>query len=166
MNRHYDRAKYLELINYARSVMPELSITSDVIVGFPGETYEEFKDTLSLVEEVGYTSLYTFIFSPRHGTPAESMPDPVSREEKGKWFKELTDLQEKIAAERTSAMKGKVYRVLAEEFADKDEKIVHGRTEGNIIIEFPADKNIIGQFVDVKVTESLTWILRGEMVKQ
>ena len=166
MNRHYDRAKYLELIDYARSVMPDLSITSDVIVGFPGETYEEFKDTLSLVERVGYTSLYTFIFSPRHGTPAERMPDPVSREEKGRWFKELTDLQEKIAAERTAAMKGRVYRVLAEEFADSGRKIVHGRTEGNIIIEFPAGENIIGKFVDVRVTESLTWILRGEMVNQ
>ncbi|MEE0981276.1 MAG: tRNA (N6-isopentenyl adenosine(37)-C2)-methylthiotransferase MiaB, partial [Acutalibacteraceae bacterium] len=77
-----------------RKVIPELSMTSDVIVGFPGETYEEFKDTLTWIEEVKFTSLYTFIFSSRPGTKAASMPDPVSREEKGVWFKELTDLQE------------------------------------------------------------------------
>ena len=86
MNRRYTREQYLELIRYARQVMPELSLTSDVIVGFPGETYEAFQDTLSLVEEVGFTSLFTFIFSPREGTPAAKMPDPVSREEKGRWF--------------------------------------------------------------------------------
>ena len=78
MNRRYTREQYLELIRYARQVMPELSLTSDVIVGFPGETYEAFQDTLSLVEEVGFTSLFTFIFSPREGTPAAKMPDPVS----------------------------------------------------------------------------------------
>ena len=95
--------------------MPELSVTSDVIVGFPGETYEEFKDTLSLIDYVKYTSLFTFIFSSRPGTKAASMPDPATREEKGKWFNELTSLQEKIAGERTASMNGKTYRVLVEE---------------------------------------------------
>ncbi len=95
MNRHYDRAKYLSLIEYAREVMPDLSITSDIIVGFPGETYEEFCDTLSLIEKVKYTSLYTFIYSARKNTKAAEMPDPITREEKGKWFDELLKLQEK-----------------------------------------------------------------------
>ena len=164
MNRHYDREKYLSLIDYAYKVMPELSITSDVIVGFPGETYEEFCDTLSLIEKVKYTSLFTFIFSARPGTKAYSMPDPVSRDEKGKWFKELTDLQERIAGERTANMKGKTYRVLVEGTA-KGEGMLSGRTGGNIIIEFPGDESLIGEFIDVTVTNPRTWIVYGEIAK-
>ncbi len=163
MNRVYTREGYLSLIEYAYEKMPSLSITSDIIVGFPGETYEEFCDTLSLIEKVKYTSLYTFIFSPRKGTKAASMPDPVSREEKGRWFKELTDAQEKIAGERTALMKGKTYRVLCEEKA-KRPGFISGRTEGNIIIEFPADENVIGSFRLVKVTECKTWVVDGELV--
>lgn len=165
MNRHYDREKYLSLIDYAYSVMPELSITSDVIVGFPGETYEEFQDTLSLIEQVKYTSLFTFIFSPRPGTKAYDMPDPVSREEKGKWFKQLTDLQEGIAAKRTASMLGKTYRVLVEEKA-KDEGMLSGRTQGNVIIEFPGDESLIGSFINVTVTNPRTWIVYGEIEKK
>ena len=164
MNRHYDREKYLSLIDYAYKVMPELSITSDVIVGFPGETYEEFKDTLSLIEAVKYTSLFTFIFSARPGTKAYTMPDPVSREEKGRWFKELTDLQESIAGQRTANMKGKTYRVLVEGKA-KGEGMLSGRTGGNIIIEFPGDDCLIGEFIDVTVTNPRTWIVYGEIAK-
>ncbi len=164
MNRHYDRKKYLELIDYAYSVMPGLSVTSDVIVGFPGETYEEFRDTLSLIEKVKYTSLFTFIFSPRPGTKAFNMPDPVSREEKGKWFKELTDLQEAIAGRRTASMSGHTYRVLVEEKA-KGEGMLSGRTQGNVIIEFPGDESLIGSFQNVKVTNPRTWIVYGELVK-
>lgn len=163
MNRHYDRAKYLQLIDYAYERMPELSITSDVIVGFPGETYEEFKDTLSLIERVKYTSLFTFIFSPRRGTKAYNMDDPVSREEKGKWFKELTDLQEKIAGTRTADMKGKVYKVLVEE-KSKNDGMLSGRTQGNVIIEFIGDESLIGEFAYVKVTNPRTWIVYGETV--
>ncbi len=161
MNRRYTREKYLDLLHYAYSVMPELSVTSDVIVGFPGETYEEFLETVSLVEEAKFTSMYTFIFSPRNGTKAAQMPDPVSREEKGKWFKELLDAQEKIAAVRTASMVGKTYRVLCESVSKGG--LIEGRTQGNIIIEFPAETSVIGSFRDVKVTESLTWILRGEL---
>lgn len=97
MNRHYTREQYLDLVNYAKEKIEGVSFTSDIIVGFPGETYEEFKDTLSLIKEVGYTSLFTFIFSSRKGTKAALMPDPVPYEEKSKWFKELCDLQESIA---------------------------------------------------------------------
>ncbi len=164
MNRHYDREKYLELIRYAREKMPGLSITSDIIVGFPGETYEEFCDTLSLIKEVEYTSLFTFIFSPREGTKAASMPDPVTREEKGVWFKELCELQESIAGRRTAAMKGKVFRVLCEGVSEKG--LLSGRTEGNVIIEFPGTADKVGSFVNVKVTEPKTWILFGEEVNQ
>lgn len=99
MNRHYTREHYLELIKYAKNVIPDVDITTDIIVGFPGETYEEFLDTVSLVKEVRYGSMFTFIFSPRKGTPASQMPDPVSKAEKTKWFLELLKAQEEIAAE-------------------------------------------------------------------
>ena len=130
MNRRYTREKYLSLLEYAYSVMPELSVTSDVIVGFPGETYEEFCETVSLVQRADFTSMYTFIFSPREGTKAASMPDPVSREEKGRWFKELLDAQEVIAAKRTASAVGKVYRVLCESVSKSG--LIEGRTEGNV----------------------------------
>ena len=96
MNRHYTREHYLELIEYAKKKIPDVDITTDIIVGFPGETYEEFLDTLSLVKEVRYGSMFTFIYSPRKGTPAAEMPDPVSKEEKTKWFLELLKVQETI----------------------------------------------------------------------
>ena len=96
MNRYYDREKYLELVREAKKRIPDIKLTSDVIVGFPGETYEDFKETLSLIKEVEFESLFTFIYSPRGGTSAAEMPDPVSREEKGKWFDELLELQDNI----------------------------------------------------------------------
>ena len=162
MNRRYTREKYLELLNYAYSVMPDLSVTSDVIVGFPGETYEEFRETVSLVEEARFTSMFTFIFSPREGTVAAKMSDPVPKEEKSKWFRELLDAQERIAAQRTASMVGRTYRVLSESVNDSG--MIEGRTSGNIMIEFPGDESVIGSFREVKVTESLTWILKGKMI--
>ena len=162
MNRHYDREKYLSLIAYARRKMPSLSITSDIIVGFPGETAAEFDDTLSLVDAVGYTSLFTFIFSPRPGTKAAGLPDPFDRAEKNRRFKALTDLQEQIAARRTAAMKGERFRVLAEECA-REPGYLSGRTQGNVIIEFPGDPALIGSFCTVEVTEPKTWVLKGRL---
>lgn len=164
MNRGYSGAQYLELLSYARHVMPGLSVTSDVIVGFPGENYEEFKDTLSLVEQVRFTSLYTFIFSAREGTAAASLLDNISHSEKVKWFKELTDLQEKIAAERTASMKGKEFKVLCEGETVTGKGVISGRTESNVIIEFPATADIIGSFQNVIVTEPLTWKVKGELI--
>lgn len=165
MNRRYTREKYLELINYAKEKIDGLSLTSDVIVGFPGETYEEFCDTLSLVKEVGFTSLFTFIFSARKGTKAADMPDPVSHKEKTKWFKELCDLQESIAAEHNAGMKGKTYRVLCEGESKNSADLLAGRTDGNVTIEFKGDKSLIGKFCFVKVTEPLNWIVRGELAE-
>lgn len=164
MNRHYTREKYLSLIDYAYKLMPDLSITSDIIVGFPGETYEEFCDTLSLVEKVNYTSLFTFIFSSRPGTKAAKMQDPVSREEKGVWFKQLTDLQEKVASKRTASMLGKTYRVLVEGKGRK-ENFLSGRTSGNVIIEFEGSQSLVGSFVNVEVTEPKTWIVYGKRLE-
>ncbi len=167
MNRHYTREQYLELINYAKALMgDELSITSDIIVGFPGESYEEFKETLSLVEEVKATSLFTFIYSPRKGTPAAQMPDPVTAEEKSKWFKELTDLQEKISAEQMALHKGRTYKCYVYGKGKLNDNYVAARNDGNLIIEFEGDESLIGTFQNIKVTEPLTFVMRGELVKE
>ena len=162
MHRHYDRAHYLEIVNYAKQVMPDICITSDVIVGFPGETHEEFLDTVSLVQEVEFTSLYTFIYSPRVGTPAASMEDPYTREEKQMWFEQLQYAQEQVASRRSAATKDQTFRVLVEGHS-KNGKL-NGRTSGNVMIEFEGPEELIGSFQKVKVTEPLTWILKGELV--
>ncbi|MBR2957046.1 MAG: TRAM domain-containing protein, partial [Clostridia bacterium] len=157
----YTREKYLSLVEYARKVMPDISLTSDIIVGFPGETYEEFRDTVSLIEEVEFTSLFTFIYSPREGTKAASMPDPVSRKEKGDRFRELTLAQEKIAANRCQKMLGQTYRVLCEDCTDGR---LSGRTDGSVMIDFDGDESMVGKFVNVKVTACRNWTLSGEIV--
>ena len=163
MNRHYDRKKYLEIVNYAKEKIDGLSLTSDIIVGFPGETYEDFKETLSLIKEVEFTSLFTFIFSPRVGTPAEKMDDPIPAEEKSKWFRELLDVQEEIAAKRCASMVGNIEKVLIEGETGKDGEL-NGRTSGNIIVELNAPKETIGTFQNVKITKARNWILKGELV--
>lgn len=163
MNRHYDRKKYLEIIEYAKKRIPDLSLTSDIIVGFPGETYEDFKETLSLVEEVGFTSLFTFIYSPRNGTPAAKMNDPISYKEKNRWFQELLALQEKISANRCANMVDKTYRVLVECATGKNNEL-QARTSGNIIVEVQGDESLIGTFQDVYITSARNWILKGKII--
>ena len=162
MNRRYRREKYIDIVKYAKERIPGVSLTSDVIVGFPGETYEDFQQTLSLIREVGFTSLFTFIYSPRKGTPAAVMDNPVSDEEKGRWFRELLDTQEEIAAARCAAMVGSVEKVLVEETA-KTDGVLCGRTSGNIIVEFKGDAGLIGSFCHIRITEARNWILRGEL---
>lgn len=161
MNRHYDRKKYMEIINYAKEKIDGLSLTSDIIVGFPGETYEDFKETLSLIREVEFTSLFTFIFSPRVGTPAAKMDDPVPYLEKSKWFQELLAVQEEIAAKRCASMVGNVEKVLVED--EGKNGILNGRTSGNIIVELEAPKDTIGTFQNVKITNARNWILKGKI---
>lgn len=165
MNRKYTREKYLSLVAYAKSVIPDLSLTSDIIVGFPGETYDEFCDTLSLIKEIEFTSLFTFIFSPRVGTRAEKMEDPIPYEEKSKWFTQLLEVQEKIAASRCASMVGSTERVLVEEQNAKT-GLLCGRTESSIVVEFPGDASMVGEFVQVEITEARNWILRGKLSPQ
>lgn len=162
MNRYYDREQYLELIKAAKERIPDVSLTSDIIVGFPGETYEDFKETLSLVEEVKFSSLFTFIYSPRNGTPASIMPDPVSREEKGKWFDELLRLQERIATENIEKYIGKTFRVLCDSYGS-EEGYMSGHTSGTAVIEFEGSEDLIGNFVDVRV-DSYTNVFKGTVI--
>lgn len=163
MNRHYDRKKYLEIIDYAKSKIPNLSLTSDIIVGFPGETYEDFKETISLIKEVEFTSLFTFIYSPRVGTPAAKMDDPIPAEEKSKWFRELLDVQEEIAAKRCASMVGSVEKVLIEGKKEKTNELT-GRTSGNIIVELDGSEDLIGTFQSVEITKARNWILKGKLI--
>lgn len=163
MNRGYTREQYLELIAYAKEKIPNLSLTSDVIVGFPGETYEEFLDTVDLIRQVEFTSLFTFIYSPRTGTRAAQMPDPVPIEEKTKWLQELCAEQEKIAAARCAESVGTVQRVLIEG-QNKKNGLLTGRTDGNIVVDFAGDTSLIGTFADVRITSARNWILGGELV--
>ena len=162
MNRYYDRESYFRLIAEAKQKIPDDSLTSDIIVGFPGETYEDFKQTLSLVKEVEFSSLFTFIFSPRNGTPAARMDDPVSREEKGKWFDELLKLQEEIAEKNINKHIGKTYRVLCEEQSERDGYLI-GHTDGTSVVEFKAEASLIGSFVNVKI-DSYSNVLCGTII--
>lgn len=165
MNRKYTRERYLELIQYAREKMPDISFSSDIIVGFPGETYEEFLDTVSLVEEVGFTSLFTFIYSPRVGTRAAKMEDPVSEQEKSRWFTELLQAQEATADKLAPTIIGTTQRVLVEEVSEK-RGVLCGKTEGNLNCDFEGSESLVGQFVDVKITDSRNWVLKGELVEK
>ena len=165
MNRGYTREKYLELINYAKELMGDsLSITSDIIVGFPGETYEEFLDTKSLVEEIEATSLFTFIYSPREGTPAAKLDDPVPHEEKAKWLAELLEVQEKMSAKQMKLHAGKTFKCFVYGKGKLGDNYLASRTDGNLIIEFEGDEGLIGTFQSVKVIEPLTYVLRGEKI--
>ncbi len=160
MNRHYDRETYLEKVNYAKSVMPELVLTSDVIVGFPGETEEEFEETISLIQQVHYDSLFTFIFSPRVGTPAASMEDPTPKEEKSRRFDRLCNLQNEISIQIHEGYVGRTLRCLVDG-VDKD--MLTARTEGGRLVRFAGSDSLIGTYQNITITGATTWSLTGEL---
>ncbi len=164
MNRRYTREKYLELVRMAREKMPDISLTSDIIVGFPGETYEEFQETLSLVREVKYTSIFTFIYSAREGTPAAKMEDPVPHAEKARWMKELLETQEKIAAERCASMMGSRQRVLVEGVDSRDDSLFC-RTGTNIVVKCMGSPDLVGSFAECEITDAKNWVLQGKFIK-
>ena len=161
MNRHYDTEKYLGLVDYARSRIPDIQLTTDIIVGFPGETYEDFLMTLDLLKKVKYDSAFTFIYSRREGTKAAEMEDPVSDEEKGKWFRELLDVQGSIGEDAYARYVGQTLRVLCEGRGRTDEKLLTGKSRQNIIVDFEGSDDLLGQFVDIKITKALPWALTG-----
>ena len=164
MNRHYDTAKYLELVDYARERIPDIQLTTDIIVGFPGETYEDFSQTLDLIRRVRYDSAFTFIFSRREGTRAAEMDDPVPEEEKGKWFRELLDVQGQIGEKAYETYVGSTMRVLCEGRGRTDEALLTGKSRQNIIVDFAGGEELLGTFVDVKIVRSLPWALIGEVI--
>ena len=163
MNRHYDLQHYEELLDYARKKMPQLSITSDIIVGFPGEKREDFEKTLELVRRTKYSALFTFIYSRRSGTAAEKLPDPVPAEEKSRWFRELLDTQGAIGSELLCGYVGKTLQVLAED-EGKTPGTLSCRSEDNTIVEVTAPPEMIGACMQVRITAAMNWALHGERI--
>ena len=164
MNRHYNVAQYMDLIRYAKEKIPGVTFSSDIIVGFPGETEEDFQATLDLVRKVGYMQLFTFIYSKRTGTPAAKLPDPTTHAEKAARMDRLLKTQEEFAFAATAAMTGQTVRVLVEA-AGRSEGTVNGRLDNNLVVEFKAPETLIGQWADVHVTGSRAALLVGELAE-
>ena len=164
MNRHYTRDYYLSLIDMIRSKMPDCGITSDIMVGFPYEDDKDFEDTLDLVNKVRYSGAFTFVYSPRKGTPAASMPQ-IPAEVSKRRIVELVDTQNRIVKEISKQFEGKVLRVLCEDLAPKGAGKVCGRSECGRMVTFGGDVHSIGNFYDVKIVKSQSASLFGEVVK-
>ena len=164
MNRRHTREQYLEKIRDLKALIPDIVLTSDIIVGFPGETTEEFEDTLKVLEEVRYDALFTFIYSPRKGTPAAEMDDPMTHKEKLVNFNRLTALQDQISEEKHAAYIGKTVRCLIDGESDDARYDLTARTPGNRLVRVVGDKSALGQFRDVKITDCNKWSLFGELV--
>ena len=165
MNRRHTREQYLEKIRDLKSLIPDIVLTSDIIVGFPGETTEEFEDTLKVLEEVRFDALFTFIFSPRVGTPAANMDDPMPREEKLANFNRLTALQDAISEEKHRAYVGRTVRCLLDGLSDDERYDLTARTPGNRLVRVVGGRSALGQFRDVKITDANKWSLFGELIE-
>ena len=165
MNRVYTREEYLDKVRRLREQVPDIVLTSDIIVGFPGETTPEFEDTLSLIEEVRFDALFTFIFSPREGTPAASMEDPMSMEEKKANFQRLVDAQNAISAEKHAAYIGRRLRCLVDGVGEEMGYPLVARTPGNRLVRLEnGEECLVGSFREVEITGANTWSLTGRLV--
>lgn len=165
MNRHYTFESYKKLADYMKEKMPDIAITTDIIVGFPGETEEDFCGTLNALEQIEYDNIYSFIYSKRKGTPAAEMEDPTSDEEKASRFKRLLDTQNNISNRKNQEYLGKTISVLVEGRSKTDEDKLTGRNEKNRLVHFSGDDSLIGQNVMVKITKADTFSLMGELIK-
>ena len=164
MNRKYTREQYLEIVEKVRSRMPDIVLTTDVIVGFPGETNEDFEETMSLLEQVRYDMIFSFIYSKRKGTPAEKMPDCLTDEEKHKNFDKMIELQNIISKEKNELYADKIEEILVEGKSKTNPEFMSGRTSGGKIVNFKGDETLLGELVKVKITETKTWSLGGVLV--
>lgn len=164
MNRKYTVAEYMEKINKVKAAMPDIVLTTDIIIGFPGETAEDVEGTLNVLREVEYDTIFSFIYSKRVGTPAATMPDVMTAEEKHKCFDRLLEVQNEISYRKNEAYLNRVVSVLVEGSSKNDPSMMSGRTEGGKIVNFQADASIAGQIADVKITQIRTWSLGGELV--
>ena len=165
MNRHYDRETYLSRILALREAVPDVALSTDVIVGFPTETEEDFSETLSLLETVRYDAFFSFLFSPRRGTPAERM-EPVPETVKAERFARLLDTQNRISLEKNTALIGSAARVLVEGKSKTNDRLLTGRTEKNRLVHFAGDDALIGRFVTVRITSADTYCLTGEAIPE
>ncbi|WP_019532619.1 tRNA (N6-isopentenyl adenosine(37)-C2)-methylthiotransferase MiaB [Paenibacillus ginsengihumi] len=166
MSRKYTREHYLELVRKIKAAIPDVVLTTDIIVGFPGETEEQFEDTLSLVKEVRYDSAFTFIYSPREGTPAAGMEDNVPYEVKRDRLIRLNEVLNAISKESNERLKGQIVEVLVDGESKNNAAVLAGRTRTNKLVHFEGPKELIGQFVQVKITETPTFYLKGDWVRE
>lgn len=165
MNRHYTKEQYLDLVRRIRQKNPDIALTTDIIVGFPGETEEDFAETMDVVEQVGYDSAFTFIYSKRTGTPAASMENQVPEDVVKERFDRLLERVQTLAAERAGKYVGETVEVLVEEMNGQDAALVTGRTSQNYLVHFPGDETLIGSVVSVKLVESKGFYYIGERVE-
>lgn len=166
MNRHYTRDDYLRIIDKLRTAAPDICISTDIIVGFPGETESQFADTLDLVDKVGYDSAFTFLYSIRPGTPAAKYPDQIPEEVKHERFDRLVEMVNRHSLERNQAYLGRTVEIMAEGESKRDEDRQAGRTDGFKLVNFDGDEQIRpGEFCKVEITEAKTFSLVGKLVK-
>lgn len=165
MNRHYTKEQYLDLVRRIREKNPEIALTTDIIVGFPGETEEDFAETMDVVEQVGYDSAFTFLYSRRTGTPAAAMEDQVPEEIVKDRFDRLLERVQELAAERAGKYLGRTVEVLVEEINGQDPSLVTGRTSQNYLVHFPGNAELIGSILPVKLVESKGFYYIGELIR-
>ena len=164
MNRKYTREQYLEIVRKVREAIPDVVLTTDIIVGFPGETNEDFEETVSILKEVEYDTIFSFIYSKREGTPAAKMEDCLTEEEKHRNFDRMLEVQNEISKRKNDMYEGTVQRVLVEGQSKNNEETLTGRTEGGKVVNFAGSATLVGEMVDVKITSSQTWSLFGEII--
>lgn len=165
MNRKYTREDYLKLIEKLRKTVPDITLSTDIIVGFPGETNEDFEETLSIVKEVEYDSAFTFIYSIRKGTPAEKFEDQIDESEKHRRFDLLVNAVNEISEKKNKAYQDRVEKVLVDGVSKNDKSTLTGRTDGFKLVNFAGKKELIGSIVDVKITDAKTFSLFGEVIE-
>jgi tRNA-2-methylthio-N6-dimethylallyladenosine synthase len=165
MARKYDRARYLELVDKLKAAIPDVVLTTDIIVGFPGETDEQFAETISLVKEVEYDMAFTFIYSPRDGTPAAKMKDDVPMEVKKRRLAQLNDVLNEISKKKNAVLQGQIVEVLVEGESRKNPDVLSGRTRTNKLVNFVGPKHLIGKMVYVSIEKAQTWTLKGKWVE-
>lgn len=164
MNRRYTKEDYLALVDKIKTAIPDISLTTDIIVGFPTETEEDFKDTLDVVRRVRFDSAFTFIYSKRTGTPAASMDFQSTEEEIKERFDRLLKEVQDIAKETCGKDQGKIMEVLVEGLDEQDERLLTGRLSNNLLVHFPGNPSLIGTFQNVKLTEAKGFYYIGKMV--
>ena len=166
MNRKYTREEYLEKIEKLKKAVPGISITTDIIVAFPGETLEEFEDTVSLADTVKFEGAFTFIYSPREGTPAATYPNPLTEEEKHQRLLTLNETINKYYLEGNKRFENTIVKVLVDGRSKNNDNMFTGYSEHNKLVNFEADDSCVGKIIDVKITKAYSWHLLGEIVKK
>jgi tRNA-2-methylthio-N6-dimethylallyladenosine synthase len=166
MARKYTRESYLELVGKIKAAIPDAALTSDIIVGFPNETEEQFEETISLVKEVEFDAAYTFIYSPRDGTPAAKMEDNVPLEVKKERLQRLNAVLNDISLKKNKAYIGRVVELLVEGESRKNAEVLTGHTGANKVVNFAGPKHLIGEIVKVRITDAKTWNLGGEWIEE